>query len=84
MHKTVGVSPVGGELISLCQTAVDLIYVPEKSRFLEMAEGLGKQIINGSAMLFYQAYYAQCIYFNAQPSAAQAKQLFEEYRTKGQ
>src|SRR5699024_6151392 len=55
MHKTEGISPVGEGLISLCKTAVDLIYVPPKSKFLCLAEGLGKKIVNGMSMLFYQA-----------------------------
>lgn len=80
MHKSVGISPVGAELISLCKTAIDLIYVPPKSKFLEIAEGLGKKIINGMAMLFYQAYYAECIYQNFEPDASVAAELFEEYK----
>ncbi len=79
MHRSVGVSPVGEDIISCCKTAVDLIYVPSKSKFLEIAEGLGKKIINGSAMLFYQAYYSQCYYFGLTPDETQAKELFEEY-----
>lgn len=79
MHKTVGISPVGEEIISLCDVAVDLIYVPEKSEFLRIAEGLGKKIINGRAMLFYQAYYSDCIYFGLTPSSEQAAALFEKY-----
>ncbi|MCD8040699.1 MAG: shikimate dehydrogenase [Clostridia bacterium] len=83
MHRSVGVSPVGEDFIRGCKTAVDLIYVPAKSRFLEIAEGLGKQIINGSAMLFYQAYYSECYYFGVQPDDGQAKQLFESYCKEG-
>lgn len=79
MHKTVGVSPVGEEILSLCDTAVDLIYVPEKSEFLRIAENLGKKIMNGRAMLFYQAYYSDCIYFGLTPSSKQAAELFEKY-----
>jgi shikimate 5-dehydrogenase len=60
--------------------AVDLIYVPEKSEFLTLAEKLGKKIINGKAMLFYQAYYSECIYFGVKPSESQAKQLFLKYQ----
>ena len=82
MHKTEGISPVGVELISLCSVTVDLIYVPKKSKFLQIAEALGKKIINGEAMLFYQAYYAECIYFDVQPDENQAKKLFEEYQEK--
>ena len=80
MHKTEGISPVGEDLLSLCSVAVDLIYTPKKSRFLEIAEALDKKIINGEAMLFYQAYYAECIYFCVQPNESQAKKLFGEYQ----
>lgn len=82
MHKTEGISPVGEDLIGLCTVAVDLIYVPAKSRFLEIAESCGKKIINGAAMLFYQAYFAECIYFGLQPDDGQAKLLFEKYMEK--
>ena len=80
MHKTVGISPVGEELISLCGAAVDLIYVPAKSKFLEIAESFGKPVLNGMAMLFYQEYYAECIYFGLEPDDAQAKALFTQYQ----
>ena len=79
MHNSVGVSPVGEEIIRLCASAVDLIYVPEKSEFLRLAELNGKKIVNGMAMLFYQAYYSDCIYFNLTPSESQALKLFNEY-----
>ncbi len=79
MHKSVGISPVGEDVLSRTQVAVDLIYVPAESEFLKIARTLGKKTINGQAMLFYQAYFAECIYFGAQPDDAQAKQLFEKY-----
>lgn len=79
MHRTEGLSPVGGELLSLCEVAADLIYVPAKSRFLEIAASYGKKIINGLAMLFYQAYFAECIFFERTPDENEAKKLFEEY-----
>ena len=79
MHKTEGVSPVSEKLLSLCEVAVDLIYVPEKSEFLRLAERHNKKIINGKAMLFYQAYYADCIFFGLKPDEAQAKKLFTEF-----
>lgn len=80
MHKSVGQSPVGADLLSGCAVAIDLIYTPQKSRFLEIAEGCGKKIINGEGMLFYQAYFSECIYFGARPDGAQAEKLFNEYR----
>ncbi|MDE6586649.1 MAG: shikimate dehydrogenase [Clostridia bacterium] len=79
MHSTEGISPVGEELISRCEVAIDLIYVPKKSEFLRIAESLNKKIINGEAMLFYQAYFADCIYFNLIPDDGEAKKLFEEF-----
>lgn len=83
MHKTEGISPVGEDIIKECQVAVDLIYVPETSEFLRIAQSLGKKTVNGKAMLFYQAYFAQCLFFGAQPSEAQAKSLFEKYLKEG-
>lgn len=79
MHKSVGVSPVSEEVVRGCTVAVDLIYVPEKSEFLRLAEANGKKIINGRAMLFYQAYYSDCYYFGIQPDPAVAAELFCEY-----
>ena len=80
MHKTEGVSPVGEEILSRCERAVDLIYYPRKSEFLRIAENLGKPIVNGEGMLYYQAYYGDCIILGREPSAQEAKRLFEEYR----
>lgn len=79
MHRTEGISPVNEKLLSLCEVAVDLIYTPPKSEFLRLAEAHGKKIINGKAMLFYQAYYADCIFFGLEPDENQAKNLFTEF-----
>ena len=83
MHKTEGISPVGEDVLSLCEVAIDLIYTPKKSEFLRLAESKGKTIINGEAMLFYQAYYSQCIYFEKQANEAQAKELFDKFEEEG-
>ena len=80
MHDTVGVSPVGRELLSLCDTAVDLIYVPARSKFLEIAQQEGKRTVNGDSMLFYQAYKADCIILGKTPDAAQAKAFYQSFR----
>lgn len=82
MHKTVGISPVGKELLSLCENAVDLIYTPTESEFLRIARELGKKTVNGEAMLFYQAYYAECIYFDRKADDGEAKILFKKYTEK--
>ena len=80
MHKTEGISPAGEELVSGCDVAVDLIYVPPKSEFLRIAESLGKRAFNGMPMLFYQAYFAECIYLGIGPDEGQAKELFKAYK----
>ena len=80
MHKTEGVSPVGEDILSRTKAACDLIYYPRKSEFLRIAESLGKPILNGEGMLFYQAYYGDCIILGREPKAAEAKALFEEYK----
>lgn len=91
MHNTVGrtpsvamaggtVAPVGRELLSLCDTAVDLIYVPEQSEFLRIASKEGKHTVNGAAMLFYQAYMADCIILGREPSAQEAKAFWLSYK----
>ncbi|MDE7439531.1 MAG: shikimate dehydrogenase [Clostridia bacterium] len=79
MYTTEGISPVGKDIIALCEVAVDLIYTPKKSTFLTIAENCGKRIINGEAMLFYQAYYSQCIYFEKPADEAEAKNLFLKF-----
>lgn len=91
MHKTVGQtpscrredgseSPVDKKLLGLCETAVDLIYVPAQSEFLRIAQALGKKTVNGDSMLFYQAYMADCIYLRRTPCEREAKNLWESYR----
>lgn len=91
MHDTVGktpvvsmeggmIEPVGEQILGGCKAAVDLIYVPAQSEFLRIAASLGKQTVNGAAMLFYQAYYADCIYLKRTPDAAEAKQLYLAYQ----
>ncbi len=72
--------PVGEELLSLTETAADLIYVPRESEFLRIAATLGKKTVNGAAMLFYQAYMSDCIYLGKAPDSVQAKKFYEEYR----
>lgn len=80
MHESDGQSPVGGKLLSLCKVAADLIYVPRTSKFLEIALSLGKKVLNGDGMLFYQAYFSECLYFGVQPNLENAKTMFEEYK----
>lgn len=80
MHKTIGKSPVGEDLIKLVNDAlVDLIYEPLESEFLRLGRVNGKKTLNGKAMLFYQAYYADCYYLGLKKNAKLAKELYQEY-----
>lgn len=83
MHDSVGQSPVREEAFEKAEYAVDLIYKPAKSEFLRLAEKRGVPVLNGEAMLFYQAYYADCLYLGIQPDEAQAKKYYEKYQAKG-
>ena len=86
MHDTEGKSPVGSAAFANAKWAVDLIYTPEKSEFLRLAEETGVKILNGAAMLFYQAYYADCLYLDRRASVDEAKALYKKYvsKTKGE
>lgn len=79
MHESVGQSPVSEEIIAGCNAAVDLIYQPPVSEFLAIAKSLGKKTVNGFAMLFYQAYYADCIFLRVEPDEEQATELYKKY-----
>ena len=79
VRTAAGEVPVGEELLSKCSAAVDLIYEPKQSEFLRVAASLGKRTVNGEAMLFYQAYYSDCIYLERTPSADEAKAYYEAY-----
>ena len=79
MHESTGQSPVAGEELNQCLTAVDLIYRPAESEFLRLARERGKKTLSGGAMLFYQAYFSDCLYLGRKESAEEAKALYAEY-----
>ncbi len=95
MHDTVGktplvnfsdgsIAPVGEQLLSLAGAAADLIYVPAESEFLRVARLCGKKTVSGGSMLFYQAYYADCIFLGRKADAGEAKTLYERYTKEKQ
>ncbi len=79
MHDTVGCSPVTEKAFSGATWAVDLIYEPKQSAFLEIAKHAGLKTLNGEAMLFYQAYFADCLYTDKIPLDKEAEELYEKY-----
>ena len=82
MHDTEGKSPVTENAFQGAQSAVDLIYTPKKSAFLQLAEKRGLKICNGASMLFYQAYFADCLFLEKTPSKDEAKTLYQKYAEK--
>ena len=80
MHDSVGQSPVSEKAFQGASVAVDLIYTPAESEFLRLAKENGLQTFNGASMLFYQAYYADCIFLDRQPNVEEGKILYEKYR----
>lgn len=79
MHDTEGKSPVSERAFAGATTAVDLIYAPAQSEFLRLAKQAGLNTLNGAAMLFYQAYYADCVYLNRTPNVEEGKKLYKKY-----
>jgi shikimate dehydrogenase len=79
MHDSEGQSPATKQAFLGATHAIDLIYTPTQSEFLRLAKSVGVSTLNGAAMLFYQAYYADCIYLGREPNDAEAKKLYEEF-----
>lgn len=78
MHETVGQSPVGVEAFEGAKVAIDLIYQPRETEFLRLAKSKGLQTVNGSVMLFFQAYYSDCLYLGKEPSA-EVNEMYLDY-----
>ncbi len=82
MHDTVGLSPVRSEAFVGASVAVDLIYTPTESEFLRLAKERGLKTVNGDAMLFYQGYYADCLFLGLMPDDTQAEELYRNYKNQ--
>ncbi len=79
MHETVGLSPVTEKAFEGASVAVDLIYVPKESEFLRLAKGQGLKTLNGAAMLFYQAYFSDCLYLGRASKEEEMEELYQQY-----
>ncbi len=82
MHDSEGCSPVDERAFSGAEWAIDLIYRPAESEFLRLAKAQGARALNGAAMLFYQAYYADCLFLGLSPDDRQAEAFYLEYQAK--
>lgn len=79
MHDTEGKSPVTAEVFRGASWAIDLIYTPKESEFLRLAKTQGVKTLNGEAMLFYQAYFADCLYVGRTPNGEEARALYKKF-----
>ncbi len=79
MHESEGVSPVTEKAFEGAEAAVDLIYVPKESEFLRLARARGLKTLNGAAMLFYQAYFSDCLYLGRPPEEGEVEALYQEF-----
>ena len=79
MHDTEGVSPVEEKAFEGAEFAVDLIYEPKETAFLAQAKAKGVKTVGGLAMLFYQSYYADCLYVGKKADEQEAEQLYQGY-----
>ena len=64
MYPKTDVSPVGLETVEHFETAVDLIYNPAKTLFLQQAEQLGKKAVNGMLCLLYTSKIWQAAFIS--------------------
>lgn len=78
MYPKVENCPVGAEIISNFASAVDLIYNPQKTLFLQRAEAAGKKAVNGLFMLVAQAVAAQEIWQRQQYGSQLICQIMTE------
>lgn len=75
-------SPVGSEVVSGFNFAMDLIYNPEKTRFLQIAEEEGLRIENGLKMLVYQALAAIEIWMKKDIEDVKSK-VYDHFKERG-
>ncbi|HYE81236.1 MAG TPA: shikimate dehydrogenase [Clostridia bacterium] len=77
MYPKMDVSPVPYGVFRGFETAVDLIYNPEKTMFLKQAEENGLKAVNGLYMLVGQAVAAQEIWNSVKLSEAQVDDIYQ-------
>lgn len=82
-----GLSPIDENTAAKLEAEIifDAIYVPQKTRLLEIGEKLGAKIVNGFDMLVFQALAAEEIWFDMKFSPEEEKEIsscLEKYFTE--
>jgi shikimate dehydrogenase len=70
MHPDSESTPVPAGLLRAGQVAYDIVYAPEKTRFLREAEARGLKTVGGLGMLVHQGRAAFKLWTGAEPDAA--------------
>lgn len=77
MYPNIDNSPIEKELFENYDFAIDLIYNPKETKFLEYAREMGKSTINGLYMLLGQALKAEELWQNKEISLETIDSLYE-------
>jgi len=78
-----GLTPAPADIFRGAKNAIDLIYKPAQTEFLRLAKSSCLNAVNGFSMLFFQAYYSDCLYFCKAPDKEEAVYLYKKYIEKG-
>ncbi|WP_425449700.1 shikimate dehydrogenase [Dethiothermospora halolimnae] len=82
MYPKVDYAPVGKDILSKFNIAIDLIYNPEKTLFLKWAIEEGLKVVNGLYMLVGQAIKAQELWNNMQIQDSIVEEIYKEISNK--
>lgn len=80
MFPNVDNCPVSEEVISRCGSVFEVIYNPDKTKLMKIAESQGKKAIGGMAMLVWQAVVAHEIWSGAKYSDSDIEALICDMR----
>ncbi len=78
MYPNVDASVVGVDVLGKFHTAVDIVYNPGNTKFLQLAAGLGMTTSKGLQMLVYQGMKAFTIWTGIQPEDTVGDAIFQE------
>lgn len=80
MSPNIDESPVNSEVLSHWQVAVDIVYNPTMTKFLELASSLGMYVANGLYMLVAQAVKAQEYWQNIKTSKRVIDKIYRQLK----
>jgi shikimate dehydrogenase len=82
MFPDIDTSPVCSNVIAKFKLAIDMIYNPEKTKFLKQAEDLGLKTVNGLYMLVAQAVKSEELWNDIKVGEAVVDEIYRDLREK--